>query len=413
MATDAEQLPSRHSRQHHKNNFLIHQLFLRQDLVECLSLVEVSLADSQGVAEYALYIKALIHRQKGQLSESLQLFQQAAVVSPNNLTYHKQVGRTLLLLGSFEAAVQVFEEATQLAPRDWELWHNKGACYMAAKQYDWAADNFVKANSIEQHDSTFLQLGKVYSLQANYQAAVKVCLEALLFCPDNAEVLTTIGLLYLRMGESLKAFDFLGNSLSNDPRNVKSILAAASVIQDHHDMDVALVKYRVAAVQTPNSPQLWNNIGMCFFGKQKHVAAISCLKKASYLGPFEWIVSYNLGLLHLATGQYASAFHHFSSSINIKSDFAHTYMYLAVALAKLDDVDNASAAYEKAIELDDDMMFRLNYAITLSNYEERDLAKEQFDRFERIFSSVGRDTQTADADVVQQQQLLLDILKFR
>ncbi|KAL0031773.1 hypothetical protein WJX79_006669 [Trebouxia sp. C0005] len=213
MATDAEQLPSRHSRQHHKNNFLIHQLFLRQDLDECLSLIEASLADSQGVAEYALYIKALIHRQKGQLSESLQLFQQAAVVSPNNLTYHKQVGRTLLLLGSFEAALQVFEEAVQLAPRDWELWHNKGACYMAAKKYDWAAENFVKANSIEQHDSTFLQLGK-----------------------------------------------------------------------DHHDMDVALVKYHVAAVQTPNSPQLWNNIGMCFFYKQKYVAAISCLKKASYLG---------------------------------------------------------------------------------------------------------------------------------
>ncbi len=38
--------------------------------------------------------------------------------------------------------------------------------------------------------------------------------------------------------------------------------------QDHADMDVALVKYRIAAVQTPNSPQLWNNIGMCFFGKQ-------------------------------------------------------------------------------------------------------------------------------------------------
>lgn len=37
-------------------------------------------------------------------------------------------------------------------------------------------------------------------------------------------------------------------------------------------MDVALVKYRVAAVQTPNSAQLWNNIGMCFFGKQRYVA---------------------------------------------------------------------------------------------------------------------------------------------
>jgi Bardet-Biedl syndrome 4 protein len=31
---------------------------------------------------------------------------------------------------------------------------------------------------------------------------------------------------------------------------------------------VALVKYRVGAVVNPDCPQLWNNIGMCFFGKQ-------------------------------------------------------------------------------------------------------------------------------------------------
>lgn len=88
-----------------------------------------------------------------------------------------------------------------------------------------------QANGIEQHDATYVQLGKVYALQSNYQAAVAVCLEALKFSPDDAEVLTTIGLLYLRMGEKFKAFDFLGNSLSNDPRSVKTILAAASVIQ--------------------------------------------------------------------------------------------------------------------------------------------------------------------------------------
>ena len=96
-------------------------------------------------------------------------------------------------------------------------------------------------------------------------------------------------------------------------------------------------QYRVAAVATPNSAHLWNNIGMCFFGKQRYVAAIACLKKALYLDPFEWIISYNLGLarpplppararltrllsadvaslqVHLATGQTASAFHFLSS----------------------------------------------------------------------------------------------------
>lgn len=45
--------------------------------------------------------------------------------------------------------------------------------------------------------------------------------------------------------------------------------------------------------------------------KSLYVAAVACLKRASCLDPFEWIVSYNLGLVHLNTSQYASAFHHF------------------------------------------------------------------------------------------------------
>jgi Bardet-Biedl syndrome 4 protein len=59
---------------------------------------------------------------------------------------------------------------------------------------------------------------------------------------------------------------------------------------------------------------------------QRYIASIACLKKALYLGPFEWIISYNLGLVHLNTGQYASAFHYFSTSINLKPDFPHSYM---------------------------------------------------------------------------------------
>jgi Bardet-Biedl syndrome 4 protein len=166
------------------------------------------------------------------------------------------------------------------------------------------------------------------------------------------------------VGENFRAFDYLGNALTHDPKNAKTILAAGSIIQDHSDMDVALIKYRVAAVHTPNSAQLWNNIGMCFFGKNKYVAAIACLKRALYLDPFEWIISYNLGLVHLNTGQYASAFHFFSASINLKPDFPSSYMYLAITLSRLDDFANACSAYEKAIDMESDHMFHLNFAIT-------------------------------------------------
>lgn len=133
---------------------------------------------------------------------------------------------------------------------------------------------------------------------------------------------------------------------------LQTILAAGSIIQDHSEMEVALSKYRIAAVQTPNSPQLWNNIGMCFLSLQNYVAAIACLKRALYFSPFEWIIAYNLGLVHLNAGHYASAFHYLSSSINLKPDFASSYMYLAIALCRLNDFENACGAYEQAIEME-------------------------------------------------------------
>ena len=92
-------------------------------------------------------------------------------------------------------------------------------------------------------------------------------LEGLEYSPENPELLTTIGLVYIRLGENFQAFQFLGNSLTLDPKNPKTILAAGSIIQDKSDHDAALLKYRIAAVYNPDSAELWNNIGMCFFGK--------------------------------------------------------------------------------------------------------------------------------------------------
>lgn len=64
----------------------------------------------------------------------------------------------------------------------------------------------------------------------------------------------------------------LFSSLSHLWFHSQAILAAGSMMQTHGDFDVAMNKYRVAACVVPESPPLWNNIGMCFFGKKKNVA---------------------------------------------------------------------------------------------------------------------------------------------
>ena len=75
--------------------------------------------------------------------------------------------------------------------------------------------------------TTYRQLGRVHTLREDYRAAAETYHEALEFSPDStAEILTALGLLYLRMGENYRAFHYLGNSLTHDPKDAKTILAA-------------------------------------------------------------------------------------------------------------------------------------------------------------------------------------------
>lgn len=334
-------------------NWLIHRLYLRQEYEECMELIEEVMTSSQGLSEYPIYVKALILRHYGKVEQSLQLFQAISCLNPGNKDNIKQIGRSLLLLGKHANAIKIFNDVLTLEKaEDWRVHLNIGTCFTFLKQFDNAIQSFQRANAISRHDTTFLQLANVYMIQNDYKNAISTYQEALEFSPDNPKLLSGLGLAYLRNGESFAAFDHLGNSLTHDPLDPKTILAAGSIIQDNGDMDVALVKYRVAAVQTPHSAPLWNNIGMCFYGKQQFVAAIACLKRSLYLDPFEWITLYNLGLVHLQTEQFASAFHFLSASINMKGDFSSSYMYLGIALSNLKDFDNSCSAFEKAIEME-------------------------------------------------------------
>ena len=55
-----------------------------------LQVVETQLQECNNNCEYAMYVKALIKRQRGQIAESLQLFQAATCINPHNVANLKQ-----------------------------------------------------------------------------------------------------------------------------------------------------------------------------------------------------------------------------------------------------------------------------------------------------------------------------------
>ena len=138
---------------------------------------------------------------------------------------------------------------------------------------------------------------------------------------------------------------------------------------------------------------------------------VACLKRAVYLSPFEWIINFNLGILHLSTGQHASAFYYFSTSINLNPSYARSYMYLAVALSRLDDFENSCSAYEKALELGgEDFLTYLNYAITLFLNDELELAQHHFNSYLTLFNKAGGATPEIDPNIIEKARVLEQLL---
>ncbi|XP_078608674.1 BBSome complex member BBS4-like [Branchiostoma floridae x Branchiostoma japonicum] len=382
-------------------NWLIHQHYIRKEYGLCKSLIKEELQESQGMCEYAIYVQALIMRQEGNIQESLELFQTCSLLNPQSVENLKQVARSLFLLGKHKSAIDVYNEASKMNMKDWEIFHNLGVCYLFLKEYSKAKENLKLAIQYSRHEVSFQMLARVYLLEHDVDMALDIYKRAVEFSPENPDLLTSLGLLYLQTGQFQRAFEHLGNALTYDPVHVKAIMAAGSMMQTHGDFDVALTKYRVAAASTPESAPLWNNIAMCFFGKKKYVAAISCLKRAVYLAPFDWKVQYNLGLVHLTMQQYASAFHYLSAAINIRPKMGELYMLLAVALTHLEDEQNARRAYEQAVLLDQkNASVNLNYCLFLMNHGERKAAVRQFSVFEQKLQEARKHSNSVDQELL-------------
>lgn len=314
----------------------------------------------------------------------------------------EQLGKVLVMQERPEEALAVYMESLQLTPDNADVLCQIGLLHL--RQGD--PDFHCSCGNGEQLCWLPAWLNSCWLLsgQANRSRSASLCWS----------IWTRAAVEYcMPAGDNEAALSTLQKANAVNPQHSKATLALGSVLQDGLDLDGALLQYRVAAAVQPNIPQVcfmssksfqsgstrldcfpgygsqlhyllnllhglwtgeihtcsvslqvWNNVGLCFLGKQRYIAAIACLKRAQYLGPFEWIVCYNLGLVHLNTAQYAAAFNYFSAAINLRPTFAHTYMYLGVTLARLGDLDNALHAYERAIGKDDaDPIFYLNYGM--------------------------------------------------
>ena len=198
-------------------NQIIHNYFVQQNFPQCLAIIDEQLSIFKDGSEYPLYVKGLILRQQGRIQESLGVFQQVVLLNPGNIDNIKQVAKTFMLLGRFQEAINNFDDALKKASSpDWECLHNKGMCLQQLGKDDEAIDSFLQAIDAEPQQATLCALGKLYINLGKFEDALPMYQNALDLSPENVDLITTVGIIHLRLGNPDKAFESFGAALAVD-----------------------------------------------------------------------------------------------------------------------------------------------------------------------------------------------------
>ena len=256
---------------------------------------------------------------------------------------------------------------------------------MNVDKYKKAEEYIKEALKINKSKEILIALGKIYLKKKDINNAIQKFEEAYNIASNDINIMSTLGNLYLKIKEKSKAMKYYNKVLNIERKYSKSLMGLESIKQNEGNIDEAYDLLSIGNSSNPNSAFLWNNLGMYYLSRDKKIFASTCLKRALYLAPFEWIISFNLGLVYLKSEQYVSAFIHMNSAANLNKNNYMIYLYLAIICGELNNQGNAKNCFEKALALKEEPIIFINYIIFLLKKGMIKDAEDNYDKLIKIF----------------------------
>lgn len=106
-----------------------------------------------------------------------------------------------------------------------------GMCLLSVGEIGKAKEFLRQAVQLNRHETSFMALAKIHVLEDDIPGAISIYAAALETSPDSIELATSLGLLYMKVGDHQKAFERFGSALAQDPNCSKALLAAGAMMQ--------------------------------------------------------------------------------------------------------------------------------------------------------------------------------------
>ncbi|MEW6336642.1 MAG: tetratricopeptide repeat protein [Acidobacteriota bacterium] len=194
---------------------------------------------------------------EGKVDDGLVRYRAALKSQPSNPTIHNLMGAAELQRGNAAAALELFNQALQLAPTYSDARNNRGAAYVQLNQFSMAETDFLTVladNLYENRTGVYFNLGSLYHSRGNLLAAEENLRRAAVASgPIDAY------LLLARVQEQLGKHEFAETTLRQGmiraPERADIVLALAQLLEKEGRTNESLELYRRILNLAPHSPE--------------------------------------------------------------------------------------------------------------------------------------------------------------
>ena len=141
------------------------------------------------------------------------------------------------------------------------------------------------------------------------------------------------------------------NAVLSDSSPAGAYYKSATIYHDLGEFEQAISEYRKAIALNPNSPIVYNRLGVAYSELKQYDAALDAYQKALALSPMTAEPHYNIGLVYLKQGNLPRALEAFKRTVAIDAEWEDAYTGLGEVYLKQGDFGQATRAYKQATRL--------------------------------------------------------------
>ncbi len=302
----------------------------------------LSMAPDLDARRAILVLKSEILKAMGREQEAQEILNIAETdpdLNHANPKFWRDKGKTFYKKRLYVQALEAFDQAIDLEPKDTTAWQWKAAIYLKQKSYDQAIDAYDQILSYSPDNPNIVLLkGQAYAEAKQFEVAIKIFDQAISAGLDGPT----------------KALD---NNESASSYQVLLLKQKASALIDLERYDEALDVFETAIEKSPQDVSLQNSKGVVLLMTERFEDAIKCFDDALRMDPDSTLAAFawnNKGWALYSRNQYDEALTAFDQALMLKDDYHLALYNRARVYVFLGNRDSAVSSLQRAIVLNPD-----------------------------------------------------------